>query len=89
MPSPSSYKPTGRKRGRPKGYSPIKARQQAAELLMADQEGVVEEQDIAPEKYQLVQLGVSTGVNYISQKLVQKKPAFSLKRAALKLLGSR
>jgi outer membrane receptor for monomeric catechols len=91
LPRPiSSYKPNGRKRGRPKGFSPIKARQQRlSEMGREEQENAAVEKT-APAKYELVQVGTTEGVNYISQKLIEKKiPAFSLKKAVSTLIGCR
>jgi outer membrane receptor for monomeric catechols len=90
LPRPSSYKPNGRKRGRPKGFSPVKRNKQLIEMMSEEQAHHAAIKKSDPAKYELVLVGTTEGVNYISQKLIQKKvPAFSLKRAVSTLFGCR
>jgi hypothetical protein len=89
LPRPSSYKPNGRKRGRPKGFSPVKGNKQLTEMLREEQEHAANEKS-DPASYELVQVGITEGVNYTSQKLIQKKvAAFSFKKAVTTLFGCR
>ncbi|XP_065341542.1 uncharacterized protein LOC135940543 isoform X2 [Cloeon dipterum] len=102
-PAPTAT-PSGKKRGRPKGYSPKKARLQAelkaklfgespvAAALTEPRPEIVDESPAAV-AYEVIDLddkaAVSNGVNYYSAKPHLRNPnKFSLKTAARNLFGS-